>query len=317
MRPATSSVSNFLNTWNPLSENTIADLYTFTFLTGEVLRYSGYQTAISAPAPNTNTPLLNFVLGPEFKRNRCKWQVGVQVDELEIDVYASASQTLALSSVVTWQDAVFNGLFDGALLELDRCFMSKNTLSPTPVVVGTVTWFYGRVGDIEAGRTKIAFKVKSLLDLLNVQMPKRLLQASCTFVFGDNMCLFNRLTDGAAGPGGGGPPYAQTITATAGTTSTQIHYTTAAPNPSTLFSQGTLIGATGLNTGYKRTIVSITSPSDNIIYLLKPWVFNVAVGDTFTMLPGCDHTLNTCQTVFNNLLHFGGFPYIPSPESAI
>ena len=43
----------------------------------------------------------------------------------------------------------------------------------------------------------------------------------------------------------------------------------------------------------------------------------VEVGDQFQLLPGCDRTLATCQSVFNNAIHFGGFPYIPTPETAV
>jgi hypothetical protein len=41
------------------------------------------------------------------------------------------------------------------------------------------------------------------------------------------------------------------------------------------------------------------------------------MGDQFKLLPGCDRTLSTCTNVFNNAIHFGGFPYIPTPETAI
>jgi hypothetical protein len=43
----------------------------------------------------------------------------------------------------------------------------------------------------------------------------------------------------------------------------------------------------------------------------------VAIGDTFQLLPGCDHTLATCQNIFNNLDHHGGFEFIPTPENAV
>src|SRR5262245_51278646 len=79
------------------------------------------------------------------------------------------------------------------------------------------------------------------------------------------------------------------------------------PTPATLFDQGTITGVTGANTGQTRTVSSVTAGT---AYLLKPWLFPVTVGDTFRLLPGCDHTTNTCNTVFNNLVHYGGFPYI-------
>jgi hypothetical protein len=34
-------------------------------------------------------------------------------------------------------------------------------------------------------------------------------------------------------------------------------------------------------------------------------------------LPGCDRTLATCTNVFNNAANFGGFPFIPTPETAV
>ena len=52
------------------------------------------------------------------------------------------------------------------------------------------------------------------------------------------------------------------------------------------------------------------------IALFKPFLFPIAVGDTFTALPGCDHTTGSCQTLFDNLARYGGFPHIPPPEAA-
>jgi len=88
-----------------------------------------------------------------------------------------------------------------------------------------------------------------------------------------------------------------------------------APGIATSYDNGTILGTSGLNTGYTRTIGRLT---DGSIYFLKPWVFPVVPGsDYFQLLPGCDHTLTTCTNTFQNRARFGGFPYIPPPESAI
>lgn len=301
-RPCTAAVQSLLDNWNPRSQNAIADLYTFTLSGGEVLRYSGWQKALSAPAPETDDPVITFDLGPKFHRNKTKVQIGVQVDELEIEVYTSAEALVLNGGALTWQEALRGGLFDGSYCALWRCFMSKPADDATFEVVGTVSWFYGRIADVEIGRTKNKIKVKSLLDLLNVQMPRRLFQAACTHIFGDAMCGFDRAT------------MAQDITCTVGTMQSQIHYAGPAPVPSTLYDNGTLIGKSGANTGYKRTIIKLTG---GVAFLLEPWIFPVEIGDEFTMLPGCDHTLDTCNGTFDNLSRFGGFPYIPPPESAV
>ena len=190
-------------------------------------------------------------------------------------------------------------------------------MSPPGTVIGTINWFYGRVADVDIGRSKIIMKVKSLLDLLTVQMPRRLYQAGCTFVFGDSMCGYNRVS-GIAADGTITGIGQQTITAQAGSTQNAI-FTTFVPSPTTAYDQGTIIGVTGANAGYMRTIGSLFG---GVIYFLKPWAFPVVSGvDTFHLLPGCDHTLNTCTNTFKNNnsdgSRYGGFPFIPPPETAI
>jgi uncharacterized phage protein (TIGR02218 family) len=172
-------------------------------------------------------------------------------------------------------------------------------------------WFYGRVADCDVGRARTQIKVKSLINLLAVQqMPRRLYQASCGHVFGDAMCGYDRAggrnAAGMATGNGSG-----TVTAASGTTQGLINNTGAV---AAIYDQGTVTGATGANAGYRRTIANLGNGSQ--IGLFKTFLFPIVIGDTFTVLPGCDHTTNSCQSLFNNLARFGGFPYIPPPEAA-
>lgn len=38
---------------------------------------------------------------------------------------------------------------------------------------------------------------------------------------------------------------------------------------------------------------------------------SLVVGEAVTLLPGCDHHHATCVSKFNNVVNFGGFPYMP------
>ncbi len=323
MRLATPALKAFLDGWNASTPAQIADLYTFTLVTGEVFRYSGSQTPIQAPAPNTTTPLLAYSLGPSFARTKMKVQIGPQIDELEIAIYAGQNDTLGMNSGgnLTWQKAFWSGIFDGAYCELDRAFIQVTpgtaTSAPIQTVMGTVTWFYGRVGDIEIGRTRSIMRVKSLLDMLTVQMPRRLYQAACNHVFGATMCGYDRVK-GLNALGSAGGPGQETIMATTGSTQNSI-FTDFVPAIATSYDNGSIIGVTGLNSGFTRTISMLdSSAAPSEVHFLKPWIFPVVVGvDTFNLLPGCDKTLTTCTSTFNNELRFGGFPYIPPPESAV
>lgn len=308
MRPATSAIQNLLGpNWTSESQIAIPDLYIFTLQTGEVLYYSGWQTPILAPLPNTSTPLQIFTFGPGFRRTKARFQVGTTVDELEIDISVKQSD---LIGTLTWQQTAFFGLFDGATCQVLRCFMQWQ--NPGWEVIGTITWFYGRVGDIDVGRTRLKMKVKSLLDLLTVQMPKRLYQAACGYHFGDTRCLYDRV----AGKNGHGTLTgigAVNITCQLGSDQNNL-ITTFVPTPSTIYNNGTVISTSGANNNYTRALAEIDG---NLIVLLKPWSFTVVPGvDTFTLLPGCDKTMSTCQ-IFNNFDFFGGFPYIPPPEAAL
>jgi len=114
------------------------------------------------------------------------------------------------------------------------------------------------------------------------------------------MCQFKRSRLSATFSGGG----ASTTTVIQGV-----------PTTTTPFTQGTIIGLTGGNAGQSRTIASFISGGAVTVKLAFP--SPVAARDLFQLLPGCDRTLATCTNVFNNRIHFGGFPYIPTPETAV
>jgi len=297
----------------------IADLYTFALASGETLRYSGWTVALSIPGTafpsgsvNYNsTSYTEFLLGPRFGRSKATVKLGVQPAELDIDVLAGADD---LIGTFPFAEAVRLGLFDGATVELDRLFAPPQAAGSGALdtSLGCLLWFYGRVAEANIGRSKIALKVKSLMNLLAIQqMPRRLYQASCGHVFGDTMCGYDR----AAGKNAAGASTGNgqgTVTAAVGTTQGLI---TCTGTVAAIYNEGTVTGATGANLGYSRTIANLGNGSQ--IGLFKSFLYPIAIGDNFTVLPGCDHTASACRNSFNNLPRFGGFPYIPPPEFAV
>lgn len=306
MRPASAALQSYLAANDTFL---VIDLYTFALPSGEVLRYSGWTTPLAIPGTafaagslNYNAAsYTNFALGPRFDRSKVTTKIGIEPTELDIAILAGAGHLVGTAS---FADAVRTGQFDGATVELDRLFAPPQADgSGAPATsLGAIVWFYGRVAETDVGRSRIEMKVKSLLNLLaQQQMPRRLYQAACTHVFGDAMCTFNR-----AG-------MAANVTAEAGSTQAVV-VTSLSPTPATLYDQGTIVATSGANAGQTRTIAQLSGGS---VTLLKAWLEPVAVGDGFQLLPGCDHTVATCQNTFNNLIHYGGFPYIPPPELAV
>jgi uncharacterized phage protein (TIGR02218 family) len=273
-----------------LSSNTqfiMADLYTFTLVGGNILRYSSAPTSLAVNG-------LGFALGPKFERSKTKTVIGTQVDELDIKVYPEATD---LIDATPWLQAAWQGQLDGALLQLERAFM------PTygDASAGTVILFAGRISDVDCSRTGIDMKCRSHLELLNIQMPRRLWQTSCTHVFGDGMCQFDRTS------------MQTTFASLEGSSAMQI-ISDVTPTPQGLYLQGTIIGLTGANAGYSRTISGMSNGTVTVKLAFLSPPLN---GDQFQLLPGCDRTIATCANVFNNAVHFGGFPYVPTPETAV
>ena len=265
----------------------MADLYTITLVGGSVLRYSAAPTALFANG-------YTFALGPKFERSKTKIVIGTQVDELEVKMYAEPTDLIGR---LPFLQAAWQGELDGALLQLERAFMATyGDTSP-----GTVVLFAGRISDIDCTRTGIDVKCRSHLELLNIQMPRRLWQSSCTHTLGDAMCQFDRSNLQATFSAGPGSSEAQIATSVS-------------PTPPNLYIQGTVIGVTGANAGSSRTVANM---SGGWVYVRLAFLSPILPGDQFQLLPGCDRTLSTCTNLFNNVIHYGGFPYIPTPETAV
>jgi hypothetical protein len=315
MRPCSAAMAAFLNGANYEAVQT--DLYTFALTTGEVFRYTSGNALLAVPAAGFPSGSINvgaersFALGPRFGRSKITTKIGIEPTELEIDVLAGPDDFMGTT---TFAEAARVGIFDGATVELDRFFAPPQAAGSGPLdtSLGCLLWFYGRVAECEIGRSRITIRVKSLINLLAMQqVPRRLYQASCNHVFGDVMCGYDRAL-GKNSVGALTGIGATTVTALPGSNQAQIA-TSFAPSPATAYDEGTITALSGANSGATRTIAALTS---GVVRLLKPWLSPVSVSDTFQLLPGCDHTTQTCQTVLQNIVRYGGFPYVPPPESA-
>ena len=315
MRPCSAAMATFLH--GPNYAAVQIDLYTFVLTSGEVFRYTSGNAPLTIPAAGFPTGSINvgaersFALGPRFGRSKITTKVGVEPTELTIDVLAGPNDLLGITA---FAEAVRVGLFDGATVELDRFFAPPPAANSGPLdtSLGCLLWFYGRIADCEIGRSRITIRVKSLINLLAVQqMPRRLYQASCNHVFGDPMCGYDRV-QGRNGVGASTGIGAITVAALPGSTQAQL-VTSFVPSPAAAYDEGTITATSGANSGATRTVAALTG---GIVRLLKPWLSPVSVNDTFQLLPGCDHTPQTCQSVLQNIARYGGFPYVPPPESA-
>lgn len=262
MKIAPATLSAFLAASSSVVQT---DLYTFSLIGGQVLRYTGGAVALTLPAAAMADPnSLNygaaqtFLLGPRFGRSKVSSKVGIEPSELDIQILAGSHD---LVGNLPFAEALRLGFFDGATVELDRLFGT----TATDTARGAVIWFYGRVAEADIGRSAIDLKVKSLLDLMAIhQFPRRIYQSSCTHVFGDKMCGYDR-TGGKNALGQATGFGAVAIAAAPQTTQTLIW--SSVPLKSQ-YQEGTITGASGANLGITRTIGAIDTTRNTAALLL-------------------------------------------------
>lgn len=312
-RPSTAALATYISN---NSSVVIVDLFTFSLPGGGFIRYtslpgSDFLSVASSLFPSS--PLngaggpYSFTVGPTFLRSSIKQKVGVEPQFLEVHIAPSAADTIG---TLSWWKAASAGLFDDGFLEMNKFFFPAGNTNDRSL--GAITWFYGKIADMDIGRTVISMRVGNIMNVLKQrQLPRRIFASVCSLNYGGAMCGYDRvLGKNALGVATGIGQ--QTITAAAGSNLQQIN-ASFVPTPADVYNLGTIIGVTGPNTGYTRSISGVVSGN---VHLTQPFFFPPAIGNTFHVLPGCNHTVSRCNTDFNNLARYGGFPYIPPPEAA-
>jgi hypothetical protein len=176
-------------------------------------------------------------------------------------------------------------------------------------VGGIETKLYGRITKLaDINRVHVEFEVSDPMFLLNMRVPRRLMQPNCPWSVTDLNCTLN-----AAGNDINGNAMTQPFTLASGTQYVLFPATPFA-QPEGYFTQGVVKCTSGANAGLAQ---SVKLHANGELTLMNPWLLPPNPGDTFSVLVGCDHTPTTCQVKFGNLINFGGTPFVPPPESAV
>lgn len=90
-------------------------------------------------------------------------------------------------------------------------------------------------------------------------------------------------------------------------------------NTTGYYTQGVIMFTGGANIGLSRFVVNYINESNGhgLVTIIDALPTAPTPGDTFTIRPGCDKAMTTCgSSKFNNLIHFSGVPFTPSPETS-
>lgn len=284
MKSASTALNNLLNS----SQFIWTDLYTFTFVDGSVARYTSADIDIVSGGNTFSSK------GPRIQRGRTRVVLGLEVDDLDLKLMVDSSITI---NGQPWTAFANNGGLDGALISVDRAFMA--TWGDTSA--GTINLFTGRVADIQVTRTQIDIKVRSVLELLNINLPRNTWQPACVHTLYDGGCGILKSSF--------------TVTGIFNSGSTKSILNTNLPQANGYFDQGVITITSGALAGLRRTVKKFVNAS-GVVTVTLPFPSVPAPGDAFEISPGCDKTQATCKIKFANDQHFKGQPYIPVPETS-
>ena len=264
MRAASSALRDYLATHNQFL---MADLWTLTTKSGFTLRFSSFDRNITYGG-NVYPCSDLLVSAPTTKL-----VLGLEVDEMTLAVAPNKPRNVTVNGTPFLQ-AVRQGVLNRAEVTRDRLFMP----SLGDYSLGALRLFTGEICDVEATGIVANLKVKSLPNLLNINMPRRLIQASCPYTFGSAEC--------------GVPRASATSTVLAGSTINAV--LCGLTNASYFFNSGVLRFTSGCNAGISRTV---RQWSPGVANLSAPFPNLPQAGDAFTIYTGCSKALSADNRV--------------------
>ena len=288
MKTPTNIGGNNLITWlQTATEIRMADLYTITLKSGTALRYTTWDQSLTVLGNK-------FLTGPpNIERTAIEEKTGLDVATIEILIRASVSDQISGAPIL---QAIGQGLWDGAAFRVDRLFMDASGNQ-----IGTLNRFSGVVGPVdELTRTYAKLTVNAGTQYLTMQLPPVVMQPNCNHTLFDARCTLVKAN------------FAENNIVQGGSTTNKLISLSAKPDG--YYDNGQILFTAGPNNGLLKAVKQYFAKE---FFFNSPLPFAPNAGDAFTAYPGDDKTQFTCQNKFNNLANFGGFPYVPVPETAI
>ena len=216
-------------------------------------------------------------------------RAGLAVDNLDV-LGALASERLSDADLAA-------GLYDDASVEIWRVNWQA--------VDQRVLMRKGNLGEVSRGATAFSAELRGLAHRLN-QPVGRLFQYGCDADLGDERCGL----DLAA------------LTATGTVVTAEDNRVLVASGLDGFaegwFARGRLSFTSGANDGARMEVKRhALSAAGAIVELWQKMPRDVAAGDTFAVVAGCDKLFQTCGAKFSNGVNFRGFPHMPGNDFVV
>lgn len=284
------------------------DLYTISLNVGSVLRFTDANFSITSGDTFDGSSLM---INSEDSPSTASWKLGLDVSNWTVAVMPRTIDAVTGElfpdkiGSVPWTSAARRGYLDGARFHVERAYFASTPTYPltnnTATAIGKISIFLGSIATVDISEMKVIITANDYRELLDTNMPRNVFQSGCRHKLFDTGCTLTASS------------FVNNMTVTGSSTRSAITSGTTTPGGSTTFTLGRIVFTSGANQGFQRTVLSWTPGS---FVLQNPLPYAPAIGDTFQAYPGCDKTVDHCK-LFDNLLNFGGEPYIPAAELAV
>ena len=260
---------------------TTATLWKITRRDGAVLTFTDHDQPITFSS-------LVYAPTSAYDAGAVKTTAAMNVDDVSL-------VGLLAVSAVTASD-IEAGLWDGAAVEIMEVNYADLTMAENVLR-------FGEIGEIQRNGQQFSAELRGLMAKLQNNIG-RIVMASCDADLGDARC--------------GVDVEALRVSGTV-TTATSVRAFTASAmaQAADYFTFGIVTWVTGLNAGLRMEVKTFASGGVFTLQLSMPYA--IAIGDTFTVVPGCNKLgrAGDCKIKFANYVNFRGFEDIPGQDKVL
>ncbi|MGE3622534.1 MAG: DUF2163 domain-containing protein [Bdellovibrionales bacterium] len=220
-----------------------------------------------------------------YTRSAIHTIANLAVDNLDIES-AIDSETLSAADLRA-------GVWDGATVEIFLVNWSN-------LANGKIILKRGTIGEVELKDVVFRAELRGLSQALSQQIVE-LYTPDCRADLGDARCKVNLAALTVMGA----------ITAV---TDRRSFTDTSRAEAANYWNGGLLTWTSGANVGRKMEVKAFASGA---FTLFLPMPSAVAVGDNYSLRPGCDKKFSTCKDRYNNVKNFRGEPNVPGNDQVL
>ncbi len=254
------------------STTTLAMLVKISRVDGTIMGFTGHDQDISWDG-------VTYAANGSFAASAIENTNALSTDNLDI--------TGVLSSDAISDADIAAGRYDQARIDVYLC--NWQDLSQ-----GTIQLRRGWLGELTRKGSAYQAEVRGLHDLLQRPVGD-VFSPECRHKLGDSKCTVNLASYTVTG-------------SAAGASDRRTFGDLSRGEPDGTFNGGLVTWTSGQNAGLSMEIKSFYG---GIFELWLPMPYDITGGDGYSIYAGCDKRFDTCRNTFNNLVNFGGFPYLP------